>query len=61
MTTSSPWLNEQKLREEILDPDGNQRKLKIESLDIAGLYHYNDPDQDKLFDALAATSRFEYF
>lgn len=35
--------------------------MKLETLDIAGVYHYNDEDQDKFFDALAATDKFEYF
>lgn len=35
--------------------------MKVETLDIAGVYHYNDPDEDKFFDALSSTDQFEYF
>jgi hypothetical protein len=45
MTTSSPWLNEEKFVEEVLDSEvENERKLKLELLDVAGVYHYNDAD-----------------
>lgn len=38
-----------------------ERKVKVETLDIAGIFHYNDPDEDKFFDALASCDSFEYF
>jgi hypothetical protein len=35
--------------------DCPERKVKLEILDISGVYHYNDPDEDRFFDALAQT------
>jgi len=43
LTTSTPWLNEDKFREEALVEAESERKMKIEILDCAGIFHYNDP------------------
>lgn len=54
-TTSSSWISGYHFSDCFNDYNCPERKVKVETLDIAGIYHYNDPHEDKFFDALANT------
>ena len=38
-----------------------ETRIRMEFIDIPGVYHFLDKDSDPFFDALAATSNLEYF
>ena len=59
---STPILDEEEFNELMIDEEGeNEKKVKLEILDVAGVFHYANENQDKFFDALAASSKTEYF
>ncbi|CDW88905.1 wd-40 repeat protein [Stylonychia lemnae] len=59
---STPWLRyNDHFYDSVTDYSQPERKVKVEILDISCVYHYNEPIEDKFFDALASTDQFSYF
>ena len=56
-----PILDHDEFEDVMVDFDENEKKIKVEILDIPGVFHYDNQYQDKFFDALAETKKTEYF
>ena len=61
MFTSTPWLEVEKFREDNLEKAQFERKMRLEVLDIAGIYHYKDKPFNEFFDKLSASDNLKYF
>jgi hypothetical protein len=59
--TSTPWLEEFDFREKHLEKADFERKIKLEVLDVAGIYHYKDKPFNEFFDKLCSQENLKYF
>ena len=64
---SSPLLDEEEYADKLIKPFPDnedeivEKKMKLEMLDVASVFHYKDKDQDRFFDSLASIEKGEYF
>ena len=64
MTTGSIWLEEAQFKKEMVSEksaEGIESRIKVEILDMPGIYHYHDEDFQDFFDQLAETEVLGFF
>lgn len=60
-TTTSLWLEEKKVKTEILSPTKSEAKIKIELLDMPDIYHFRDEKFNDVFKELAGLENYNFF